>query len=655
MLGLAVAVSASAGINKAPLQKNVAKYNIKAKTEYVTPFKQERVVEKKALRAPVTEQPEGEVRNYQRSGDCLFVDGGYVEHGTQDGFVTLIFADNNIVWFKNIFYKVDENFGDSYVYGTLSEDGTKITVPMGQSIYWSDYYNADVVLSYGTSSVGSNIVWTPDESVTEVVYAIDGNTITLQGCGGATPSGSNYPEYEYNGLGSVWTDDGTFGGYLEWETVFTFVVFPNTPVITVEPGVTTADVDWAADENSTGYNLRWRPWTDLSGNPAVWAFALEDYENYINDFWVYDADGDGYGWGLAYSSSAQDDGCIYSYSWSSSTGSLSPDNYIGTPDVPLKGKLQFTVWGTSDSWPDTYQVYAMVGEDLYQLFEEDLQTTAAKQTLEVDLSEFEGAEGCIVFRHYNCTNQYAIYIDDIMVGDLDNIIEPAEWHYENGITDDFFEIEGLTPETKYEVQVQGYNEDFTGDWCDIVEFTTLPEPVIPDVYILGEVNDQTWNPNVGTQMDYDAENNIYTKTVTIEGTKYFSFTNQLGESWDAIAPYRFGAVSEGDFYWLDGMNGMPLDLTYNNGQAVRVEGNGEYIITVDLANMKFIIEKVEAPHTFEVGDVNHDGDVNIADVTTLIDYLLGHAEVCPICADINGDEDINIADVTALIDKLLGH
>ena len=103
------------------------------------------------------------------------------------------------------------------------------------------------------------------------------------------------------------------------------------------------------------------------------------------------------------------------------------------------------------------------------------------------------------------------------------------------------------------------------------------------------------------------------------------------------------------------MNGMPLDLTYNNGQAVRVEGDGEYIITVDLANMKFIIEKVEAPHTFEVGDVNHDGDVNIADVTTLIDYLLGHAEVCPICADINGDEDINIADVTALIDKLLGH
>ena len=61
------------------------------------------------------------------------------------------------------------------------------------------------------------------------------------------------------------------------------------------------------------------------------------------------------------------------------------------------------------------------------------------------------------------------------------------------------------------------------------------------------------------------------------------------------------------------------------------------------------------PHEFEVGDVNHDGDVNIADVTALIDHLLGLASnTCEICADINGDNEINIADVTTLIDRLLG-
>ncbi len=60
-----------------------------------------------------------------------------------------------------------------------------------------------------------------------------------------------------------------------------------------------------------------------------------------------------------------------------------------------------------------------------------------------------------------------------------------------------------------------------------------------------------------------------------------------------------------------------------------------------------------APHEFEVGDVNHDHTVNIADVTALIDYLLGSGNVCTTCANVNGDDGINIADVTALIDKLL--
>ena len=60
-------------------------------------------------------------------------------------------------------------------------------------------------------------------------------------------------------------------------------------------------------------------------------------------------------------------------------------------------------------------------------------------------------------------------------------------------------------------------------------------------------------------------------------------------------------------------------------------------------------------HTFEPGDVNHDGVVSIDDVTALIDYLLGAGSVCDICADVNGDSAITIDDVTALIDKLLNN
>ena len=83
---------------------------------------------------------------------------------------------------------------------------------------------------------------------------------------------------------------------------------------------------------------------------------------------------------------------------------------------------------------------------------------------------------------------------------------------------------------------------------------------------------------------------------------------------------------------------------YNNG----TQSAWSNIETVTL------VDNGPVPHEFEVGDVNHDHEVNIADVTTLIDYLLGSAtNVCDICADVIVDNEINIADVTALIDRLL--
>ncbi|MBR6947892.1 MAG: chitobiase/beta-hexosaminidase C-terminal domain-containing protein, partial [Muribaculaceae bacterium] len=63
---------------------------------------------------------------------------------------------------------------------------------------------------------------------------------------------------------------------------------------------------------------------------------------------------------------------------------------------------------------------------------------------------------------------------------------------------------------------------------------------------------------------------------------------------------------------------------------------------------------IEIPVVHTIGDVNHDGKVNIKDVTVLIDYLLDNTtEVCTTCADVKSDGSINIGDVTSLIDMLL--
>ncbi len=60
---------------------------------------------------------------------------------------------------------------------------------------------------------------------------------------------------------------------------------------------------------------------------------------------------------------------------------------------------------------------------------------------------------------------------------------------------------------------------------------------------------------------------------------------------------------------------------------------------------------------FKLGDVNEDGFVNIADVTTLIDYLLGGtpSPFNTTAADVDTNGDINVADVTALIDLILAN
>ena len=95
---------------------------------------------------------------------------------------------------------------------------------------------------------------------------------------------------------------------------------------------------------------------------------------------------------------------------------------------------------------------------------------------------------------------------------------------------------------------------------------------------------------------------------------------------------------------IDGWRYFAAIYYYSNGQAVLGSTTPYYTIVFP------------AEPQFTEGDVNDDGAVNIADVTSLIDYLLGSGNaVNELAADVNGDQSINIADVTALIDMLLSN
>ena len=270
--------------------------------------------------------------------------------------------------------------------------------------------------------------------------------------------------------------------------------YPIMPEVEVTPAATSAAVAWGADDAAEGWNLRWRPFVDTSGNPINTTLPLEGYEDQLEDWFIYDYDGDGYNWGLAYSSSAQDDLCFYSYSWSSSTGALEPDNWLISRDITFTegSVVRFDLWGNSSNFPETMNVIAFVygetedDDEAVVLFEEDLVTTTSAQTYEVSLSQFAGKKGYIIFRHYNSYDNYYLYLDNIFIGDPNaEVVEPYEWNYENGLTDNNFTINGLTPETEYEVQVMGYNASHESDWSELVTFVTLAEGPVGK---LGDVN-----------------------------------------------------------------------------------------------------------------------------------------------------------------------
>ncbi len=98
---------------------------------------------------------------------------------------------------------------------------------------------------------------------------------------------------------------------------------------------------------------------------------------------------------------------------------------------------------------------------------------------------------------------------------------------------------------------------------------------------------------------------------------------------------------------------FPNEITTPGNYVLTIPARSIIIYTLgeDVEELNFNYT-IAGGSSFIVGDVNGDNNVNISDVTALIDLLLSGG-VTPDAADVNGDHGVNIADVTALIDKLL--
>ena len=280
---------------------------------------------------------------------------------------------------------------------------------------------------------------------------------------------------------------------------------PNAPTmpedVTVEPQATSAFVFWT-DNDDNVWNLRYRPFTQGAGEPFFCDF--ED-DTQLEGWRIYDADGDGYNWGYAQTSTS---GYILSSaSYENYVGALTPDNWLISPTVMLGGTLKFDAWGQDPSWAaEHFAVYVCENPEWESIDEfvqlsDELIATGTQTTYEFDLSNYEG-EGCIAIRHFNVTDMFRLNVDNFGV-------YPAsageEWIVVENLNEPQYNIEGLTPETTYEVQVQAGRNVANAParaprltaWTESVVFTTTAEE---DPTAIVDVNSEVETSNVWYNM-----------------------------------------------------------------------------------------------------------------------------------------------------------
>lgn len=132
---------------------------------------------------------------------------------------------------------------------------------------------------------------------------------------------------------------------------------------------------------------------------------------------------------------------------------------------------------------------------------------------------------------------------------------------------------------------------------------------------------------------------------TVKGIANNSEGNGVGLAFDNVQ-----ATINGDVMRIgDGITFKDCSITYPEDAYIDQSGYGYGIYC---GNHNYPDKIIISRNGGIKGDVNGDGEVNIADVNAVIDVVLGGSSNPN--ADVNNDDEINIADINAVIDIILG-
>ena len=140
-------------------------------------------------------------------------------------------------------------------------------------------------------------------------------------------------------------------------------------------------------------------------------------------------------------------------------------------------------------------------------------------------------------------------------------------------------------------------------------------------------------------------------------------TGDISDSWPGVHISNTAVVQGQRFYYRT-FNVNSEDYTFNvvlsqgdnQHQSVDVTGiSRDIYLEITSTTNKYTVGDITDQYSYLKGDVNGDGEVNISDLTDLIDILLGRQVDAATLwrSDVNSDGVTTIADVTDLVDALL--
>lgn len=347
---------------------------------------------------------------------------------------------------------------------------------------------------------------------------------------------------------------------------------------------------------------------------AFWDFSTDPEA----DGWTFsDEDGDGYNWlwvedtAAGNPIAASETHTLRSFSYYSAVGALSPDNWAMTPAIDLpegEATLSYMIASYSGSYPETYRIYVFVdGADEPIALTEDLTSPNSIRIFEertLDLSEFAGQTIKVAFRHYNCTDQFRVYLDDVAIlsGEA---AEPTEPPVTEPPAEPIF-IENI--------EIENFVEPAWGEhpFFDV----TVPEDAHYSL-LLSEwrmLNPQYQETVLSPDDVFDNENNAY--------YQYFRIVPDEG--------YTFSTATT---ITINGLANM------TETQSWLASGGYYWAYTIDF----FVTEPAGAL----IGDVDLDGDVDISDALLVMRYMMGIAELTDeqlAQAEVDGDGEVSMVD-----------